>query len=223
MYVRKRTHGFAVKGRKDSMKLNGEDLQLKGHKGAQKNWKMAVVVYRSSIEVTWEGIKEGLCRKVGRQVEVSALHANRAILWSRDEVENRLILRYEFCNLYNSRPVKVVNWSQQEHWEDIVFEGKNPWVGIEGAPLNWWNIHVFKVIGAKLGGLMEIDKETIDLSFLNYAKIRVKGFSNGFLPSILQLPRGSDTVMLGVFPLEGRLSLPSARALGPDFRRISTP
>ena len=45
---------------------------------------------------------------------------------------------------------------------------------IEGIPLNWWNIHVFKVIGLKLGGVLEIAKETLDFSFLNYAKIRVK-------------------------------------------------
>ena len=92
-------------------------------------------------------------------------------------------------------------------------------MGIEGIPLNWWNIHVFKVIGAKLG-VLEIAKETMDFSFLNYAKIRViKGFSNEFLPSVLEMPQGSDTVMRGIFPLMGRRSPPSARALGPALRR----
>ena len=163
----------AVKGRKDTRKLNGEDIQLKGLKDDQKNWRLAVVVYRSSIDVTWKEIKGGLCWKLGRQVEFSALHANIAILWCRNEAEKRLLLCYEFCNLPNTRAMKVVNWSQKEHWEEIVFEGKNSCVGIEGIPLNWWNIHVFKVIGAKLGGFLEIDKETIAFSFLNYAKIRV--------------------------------------------------
>ena len=105
------------------------------------------------------------------------------------------MLRYEVCTLHNNCPVKAVNCSQKEHWEDIVFEGKNSWVGIEGIPLNWWNFHVFKVIGAKVKGLLKIDKETIDFSFINYAKIRVKGFNTGFLPFVLEMPRGSDTVM----------------------------
>ena len=81
------------------------------------------------------------------------------------------MLRFEFCKLYNTRLVKLVNWSQQEHWKDIVFEDKNTWAGIEGIPLNWWNVHVFKVIGANVGGVLEIAKETLDFSFLNYAKI----------------------------------------------------
>ena len=101
------------------------------------------------------------------------LHANRAVLWCRDEEEKRVVLRFEVCKLYNTKPVKVVQWSQQEHWEDIVFEGQNIWVGIEGIPLNWWNLHTLKLIGAKLG-VVEIAKETLDCSFLNYAKIRVK-------------------------------------------------
>ena len=95
-------------------------------------------------------------------------------------------------------------------------------MGVEGIPLNWWNIHVFKVIGAKLGGVLEIAKVTLDFSFLNYAKIRVKGFRNGFLPSVLEMPRGSDMVILGIFPLMERHSSPlvgTRRALGPAFRR----
>ena len=101
----------------------------------------------------------------------------------------------------------------------LFLKKKNSWAGIEGIPLNWWNIHVFKVIGAKLGGLLEIDKETTAFSVLNFAKIRAKGFTYGFLPSVLELPRGSDTIMLGVFPLDEILSPPSAIALGPAFRR----
>ena len=81
------------------------------------------------------------------------------------------MLRFEFCKLYNVKPVKVVQWSQQEHLEDIVFEGQNIWVGVEGIPLNWWNIHALKVIDAKLGGVVEIAKETLDCSYISYAKI----------------------------------------------------
>ena len=78
------------------------------------------------------------------------------------------------------------------------------------------------MIGAKLGGVLEIAKETLERSFLTYAKIRVSGFSSGFLPSVLEMPRGSDFVMLGIFPLNDNRtssSVASGRALGPTFRR----
>ena len=95
-------------------------------------------------------------------------------------------------------------------------------MGIEGIPLNWWNIHALKVIGAKLGGLVDIAKETLDRSFLTFAKIRVSGFNNGFLPSVLEMPWGSHYVMLGIFPLYdkwGPIPFGSGSSLGPAFRR----
>ena len=113
-----------VKERTDRKVLNREEVNSTESNGVQKNWRLAVVIYRNSTNITWEGIKEGLCRKLGRKMDLCALHANKAILWCRDEAEKRLMLRFEFCNLYNTRPMKVVNWSQQEHWEDIVFKGK---------------------------------------------------------------------------------------------------
>ena len=111
--------------------LNGEETQSRAFLGGQKNWRMAVVIYWSSIEATWEGIKEGFSRKLDRNVELGVLHANKAILWCRNEEEKRVMLRSKFCKLYTSESVKVVRWTQQEHWEDIIFEGQNTWVGIE--------------------------------------------------------------------------------------------
>ena len=132
------------------------------------------------------------------------------------------MLSSDFCKLNNVKSIKVVPWSHQQHWEDIVFQGKNIWVGIEGIPLNWWNIHALKVIGAKLGGVLEIAKETLDCSFLTYAKIRVFGLSSGFLPSVLEMPWRSDSVMLGVFPLNDKWVFfqgGTGRALGSTFMR----
>ena len=126
-----------VEGRKEGNRGYEENSHVLGLKDVQKNWRLAVVIYRSSSTESWKGIREGLCRRLGRLVDLSTLHANRAILWCRDEKEKRELLRFELCKLHNVKPVKVVLWSQQEHWEDIVFQGQNIWVGIEGIPLNW--------------------------------------------------------------------------------------
>ena len=158
----------------------GEKCRFLGSKGEQKNWRLAVVIYRSSSRDSWEGIRVGLSRKLGRRIDLSTLHANRAILWCRDAKEKSEMLRSESCKLNNVKYVKVMQWSLQQHWEDILFQGQNIWVGIEGIPLNWWNLHALKVIGSKLGGVLEIAKETLERSFLTYAKVRVAGFGNGF-------------------------------------------
>ena len=46
-----------------------------------------------------------------------------------------------------------------------------------------WNIHVFKIIGKALGGLVEVTLETRKLNFLRYAKTKVEGLEGGFIPS----------------------------------------
>ena len=61
-----------------------EKSQFTGIKGAKKNWRLVVVIYRSSSNETWEGIKDGLCRRLYRFVDLSVLHANRVILWCKD-------------------------------------------------------------------------------------------------------------------------------------------
>ena len=171
-----------MEGRNESNVLYGEESQLIGSKVVQKNWRLAVVIYRSSSKESWDGIRARLCRRLGRQVDISILHADKIILWCRDEKEKRELLRFDLCKWNNVKSVRVVQWTQQEHWEDIVFQGQNIWVGIESIPLNWWNIHAIKTIGAKLGGVMEIAKETIDRTFLTYAKIRVSGLKVDFYP-----------------------------------------
>lgn len=99
------------------------------------------------------------------------------------------MLIYERCCLLNSRPFRV-NWHQEEHWEGIVFSSQDRWVVVEVVPLDWWNRHMFKVIGEKLGGLIEVAFKTVTLGFTCFAKLRVRGPPNGFLPAVLELPRG---------------------------------
>ena len=105
--------------------LYREKHRFFGLGAVQKNWRLVVVIYLSSSEESWEGIRDVFCRKLGRTVDISTLHANRAILWCRDEKEKSDILTFESCKLNNVKPVKVVQWSQQQHLEDIVFYGQN--------------------------------------------------------------------------------------------------
>lgn len=166
----------------------------------------------------------GLSRKLKRLVQVVELHPDRAVLWCRNEGEKKLLLRFTFYRLHNTKPVKIVAWNQREHWQEIMIAGRNRWVGIDGLPPSWWNRHALKVIGNKLGGLVEIADETRDLTFLSFARIKVRGLSDGFIPSYIVLPNGSDSVTLGVFTLNDNLEPLTTRgyrgfSAGGDGRR----
>ncbi|PON41699.1 Tyrosine-protein kinase [Parasponia andersonii] len=83
-----------------------------GHGEFKKDWRKAVVVYRQDLDIHWSVINLGLSRELRRRVEVVELHADIVVLWFLNEVEKKLVLRYEFGKLCNTRLVKVVEWSQ---------------------------------------------------------------------------------------------------------------
>lgn len=59
----------------------------------------------------------------------------------------------------------------------------------------------FKSIGEACGGLLEVAKETIDQSFLMYAKMKVKGHKSGFLNPIVEIPCEDEIIHAGIFSL----------------------
>ena len=77
------------------------------------------------------------------------------------------------------------------------------WIGIEGLPLQMWNIHVFKVIGEACGGFLEIAEEIKNKSFLGYAKIKVKGFESGLMNPVIKILCEGEKVCLGAFSIRG--------------------
>lgn len=182
-------------------RLHGGEIRRSASSHAGNKWSLAVVVYRNNLETRWSTINIGLSRKLRREVTVTELFADRAILWCVSDLEKRLLLKFERYYLFNTSPVKVMNWCHEHHWVNVKFEGRDRWVGAEGLPLDWWNRFAFRDTGDKLGGLTEVDT-TSDLSFLRFARLTVRGFKTGFLPSEIELPWGSSRLRLRIFPID---------------------
>lgn len=82
-------------------------------------------------------------------------------------------------------------------------EARYSWIGVEGLPLNLWNMETFKKLGDACGGLMEVALETMIQSFLLFAKIKVKGFAIGFIHPIAEIPCENEHIHVGLFSIEG--------------------
>ena len=96
------------------------------------------------------------------------------------------------------------------------------WIGIEGLPLQMWNIHVFKVIGEACGGLLEVAKETMKKSYLGYAKIKIKGFESGLMNPVIEILCQGEKVCLGAFSVSGpKGGVRGYRSAGVTTRRIN--
>ena len=50
-----------------------------------------------------------------------------------------------------------------------------------------WNKHVFKVIGRKCGGLLDIARCTLDLTCLTHAEVKLKGKKRGLIQEKMEI------------------------------------
>ncbi|PON36929.1 hypothetical protein TorRG33x02_348350 [Trema orientale] len=128
----------------------GEDNRRNERSSKVRNWRLAVVVFRDNVEIQWNVINTGL----RRNVVLTKLFADRAILWCMNEDEKKIVLKFQTCFLFNTRPIRVVSWSQEYHWANVKFAGRDTWIGVNGLSLDWWKENIFRRIGEKLGGLI---------------------------------------------------------------------
>ena len=87
------------------------------------------------------------------------------------------------------------------HWDNLQIHVNQSWIGIEGLPINMWNIHVFKIIGKALGGLLDVAPETRTFRFLKFAKIKVRGLEGGFMDPVMEILCQGLHVSLGIFDI----------------------
>lgn len=69
-----------------------------------------------------------------------------------------------------------------------------------------WNGHVFREIRHKCGGLLDIDRSTVELSNLSYAKVKLQGNGGGMIYDKLELYCWGKRIQVRLFPLNGRNS-----------------
>lgn len=81
---------------------------------------------------------------------------------------------------------------------DVFYNRKNSctggWIEIIDLPLKWWKEEIFVKIGAKCGGLLQIDERTKKMSSLFAPRICVKGNNSGFIPSEIDLVKNEETI-----------------------------
>ena len=176
--------------------------ERKSEEQPRRDWRNAIVAYRNSIYISWGVIRKRVEDRLRREVAVVSLAADRAIIWCQHEEEISLLLLNPLQFSNGKDHVKLERWNQFVHWDNIQIHVKQSWIGIEGLPINMWNIHVFKIIGKSLGGLLEVAPETTTFNFLRYAKIKVGGLERGFMDPILEILCNGLRVCIGIFPIQ---------------------
>ena len=218
--------------RKQSIKEETKEGGLTGseQRSISKRLSLAVVIFKDRSHISWGLVKEQMQKKLGKIIDVVPITDDRAVVWCKNENEFKYVLKKG--DLFRGRMFigKIKKWNMYMHWEFTQIEARDSWIGVEGLPLNLWNMEIFKMIGEACGGLLEVASETNNISFLKYAKLKVKGFSSGFLHPIVEVPCGKEIIHVGLFSLGackdkigdllGQTKRMMARSLGDSYVRI---
>ena len=153
----------------------------------KKNWRNMVLVFRFNASLAWTSIQLGLSKCFKCHRVLTPLAADRAVLWCKDQEDKRRIEKLGLYTIPKVGEVQFVRWNPESQRKNTKIICSNSWLGIEGLPLNMWNNHVFKVIGSKCGGLLDIAKDTVHLNCLTHATIKLKGKEGGLIQESLDI------------------------------------
>ncbi|XP_062094813.1 uncharacterized protein LOC133800774 isoform X2 [Humulus lupulus] len=171
-------------------------------------WSLAVFMFRRDSRCPWSAVQEGVQRWWGKKLCVSYFSDDRALIWCANKREKERLISTGSVTIPELTAVSFAKWSWRNQMENRKISCKHDWIGIEGIPLNIWNHHVFKVIGSLCGGLLAIDKHTLERKNLFCAYINVKGDALGFIPSFISLPYDGNQLSLCLVKARGKKLFP---------------
>ncbi|KAK9131569.1 hypothetical protein Sjap_012056 [Stephania japonica] len=165
-------------------KYRGDDLFDRQSKSSK--WNLAVVfvvvVVKKSDQVKWMKANEEISFKLRRNACVVPISDDRGLLWCCSGEENNFVVLHGDSTLLN-----CYGWHENSEWFNRRIGCSKQWIGIDGLPLELWSRASFESIGNLCGGLMEVAPETTDLSFLCVAKLKLKGWNDGFISENLSI------------------------------------
>ena len=135
----------------------------------------------------WRNIQFGLSRLLKFHHDISPLVADGVVRWSISKEDKRRMEEMGLCTILDVGKVRFERWHPNTQFNDTKIECRNSWIGIEGLPINMWNVHGFKVIGQKCDELLDIARSTTKLTFLSHARVQRNGNKGGFIQEKMEL------------------------------------
>ncbi|KAM7522630.1 hypothetical protein LguiA_012532 [Lonicera macranthoides] len=177
--------------------LNKEDL-TRGKQAADTmnvrgviEWKRVVVCIRELLWDSWRGIQNSLNKFYKTNFQLKPFLTDKAMFLCKSEEEAEMYGNKGLVFLSGPFAIKLQRWEEESIYQNRKIACTGGWINIQGLPVAWWNEKVFRKIGERCRGLIEIDKRTRDFQNLLEAKIKVKGNHNGFIQALLQVQMDS--------------------------------
>ncbi|KAF4378518.1 hypothetical protein F8388_022339 [Cannabis sativa] len=171
-------------------------------KALSKEWNLAIILTRNNTHADWCTIFYNLSRELERKLVVSQLFDDRCIIWCKNELERDELIKMHSMRVPGAQSlVTFLPWSWENQKDNVKVECRGSWIGIQGLPLNLWNMKSFRKIGARCGGLLDVDKDTAEASFLSHLRLQLMGDDFGFIPETISLNHDNMNLELKLFKL----------------------
>lgn len=164
-------------------------------------WKNVVVCDVWGVTVPWKSVVTAVSyqfRGIGRDCFVmlpTSYPINRALFTNSFEDELNTILYIGRLHVGNG-VVTFLKWVPNITSIPISAVSRNRGVRIWGLPLTKWRPEVFHTIGARCGGLLAIDGQTLKREVIFVARIKLGAESLADIPRMLSLECGGVTSVL---------------------------
>ncbi|KAI7989503.1 hypothetical protein LOK49_LG13G01535 [Camellia lanceoleosa] len=146
-----------------------------------------VVCTRTDFFDDWAQIEKELNRSFKTSIVLRPFQLNKALFSAKSSEEADYYGAQGVCFFHKSIAVRLDRWSEEVFSKDAVIASNGGWISICDLPFNLWKDRVFEWIGSKCGGLIEVDRRTIYFGNLFEARLKVRGYGNGFLPAKLHV------------------------------------
>ncbi|KAF4347723.1 hypothetical protein G4B88_007369 [Cannabis sativa] len=168
-----------------------------------KDWSRAVIMFRNNSELSWSSIFYNLSREINRKLVVSQMFDDRSLIWckNREEMEALIKMKSTIIPGTGATIVSFVKWSGEEQYKEVKVECRCSWIGVEGVPLNLWNLEIMGKIGDLCGGLLDVEKDTAEKNFLHHMRLKLRGDEQGFINNSILLRHGAVEFSLKLFKL----------------------
>ncbi|KAF4383628.1 hypothetical protein F8388_014128 [Cannabis sativa] len=171
-------------------------------KALPRDWNLAIILTRNNTHADWCTIFYNLSRELGRKLMVSQLFDDRCIIWCKDEKDREELIMINSMNVPGAQSLVTFSaWTLENQKDYVKVECRGSWIGVQGLPLNLWNMKTFKKIGERCGGLLDVDKVTAEASLLSHMRLQLMGDEFGFIPETITLSHGNLRFELKFFKL----------------------
>lgn len=140
------------------------------------------------------------------QQEIIPFSVDKAVVWTDCEEEKRRLEEIGVRTIPGVGKVRIERWSPNSQFKNTKIEYRQSWIGVEGLPLNLWNENIFRLIGRKCRGLLDIARSTSQMTCLSHAQLKMQGNEGGFIQETLELSCWGKRIQVKLFSLNTRFS-----------------